>query len=222
MGHTKARRLTVALLALVMAFAMIIPVSAATKSPGGGGDQPVVAPAATAAIAGSYVKTSDKTIKVYYTTKNAVKYKIAYRKAGASKWTYKTVTSKPYTINVPTNGLYEFTVAGINKDGKTGKYTTVKRRYVESTNVTLTGKSKAIRVKADRVSGARGYQIRYSTSKDMKNYKKVNVKTTKALDRTISGLTKGKTYYVQVRPYKYYNGHYYLGIAKSTKKVVVK
>ncbi len=60
---------------------------------------------------------------------------------------------------------------------------------------------KKITVKlSKKVSGASGYEVEYSTSSAFKsNVKKVKMKSTSC---TLSGLTKGKKYYVRVRAYK--------------------
>ncbi|MCD8014223.1 MAG: leucine-rich repeat protein [Lachnospiraceae bacterium] len=58
---------------------------------------------------------------------------------------------------------------------------------------------KKMTVKLKKVSGAAGYQICYSTKKNMSSSKK---KAVTSLSKTISGLKRGKTYYVQVRAYK--------------------
>ena len=59
---------------------------------------------------------------------------------------------------------------------------------------------KKITVKlSKKVSGASGYEVEYSTSSAFKsNVKKVKMKSS----CTLSGLTKGKKYYVRVRAYK--------------------
>lgn len=60
-------------------------------------------------------------------------------------------------------------------------------------------KSKQMIVKISRVSGAKGYQIMYSTNQKFKSYK---TETTTSLSKTIKGLKRGRTYYVKVRAYK--------------------
>lgn len=63
-------------------------------------------------------------------------------------------------------------------------------------------KSKAagkITVKIKNAAGASGYEIRYSLKSSMSSSKKVKVSST---EKTISGLKKGKKYYVQVRMYQ--------------------
>ncbi|MCI8483806.1 MAG: hypothetical protein HFH41_05655 [Lachnospiraceae bacterium] len=75
------------------------------------------------------------------------------------------------------------------------KKVTVQKPSVSSlTN--LSGKK--LKVKIKKVSGAKGYQIRYSTNSKLKSAQKI---TTKSTTKTISKLKK-KTYYVQVRAYK--------------------
>ena len=61
-------------------------------------------------------------------------------------------------------------------------------------------KSKQIALKYKKVSGAKGYEISYSTDKKFK--KSVTKKTTSKTSYTIKNLKKGKTYYVRVRAYK--------------------
>ena len=51
----------------------------------------------------------------------------------------------------------------------------------------------------EKVSGADGYQIQYSTKSNMKSAKTV---TSSKTTTTISKLSKGKKYYVRVKAYK--------------------
>ena len=60
-------------------------------------------------------------------------------------------------------------------------------------------KTRKVTVKIKKVSGASGYQIRYSLKSNMKSSKTA---TTTSLTKTLTNLKKGKTYYVQVRAYK--------------------
>ena len=82
-------------------------------------------------------------------------------------------------------------------------------------------KTKQLKATYTKVAGVTGYQVTYSTSS------KFTKKTTKSVNasgtsKTISKLTKGKTYYVKVRTYKtvgktkYYSGY------SAVKKVKVK
>ncbi len=63
-----------------------------------------------------------------------------------------------------------------------------------------------------------GYQLSYSTAKNMTGAKNVRVKGTGKLSRTVKGLKKGKTYYVRVRTYRTVNGkNYYSAWSKKVK-----
>lgn len=71
---------------------------------------------------------------------------------------------------------------------------------ISSTSITkITPKKKAFNVKYKKSGNATGYQIKYSTKKNMSNAKKV--KTTN-LSKTIKNLKSGKRYYVKVRSYR--------------------
>ena len=56
-----------------------------------------------------------------------------------------------------------------------------------------------ITVSFKKISGAKGYQITYSTNSKFKGSSSPN---TTSVKKTISKLKKGKTYYVKVRAYK--------------------
>ncbi len=211
----KFRKLAIIAIAIVTMFAMTIPAMAA-ESPTNGSSN-AVAKAKITSTDGSVKKA---TIVVNYSGDNAAKYRIAYRTEGG-KWTYKTVSSKSYTIKGKKKGLYEIRVAGISKDGKVGAYSKSTYRYINGAKVTVKGKKKAMKVKAKKVKGATGYYINYSKNKNMSKAKVKKVKTKKALNKTIKKLKKGK-YYVQVRPYKVKGGKTYVGIALNKKAVKVK
>lgn len=80
---------------------------------------------------------------------------------------------------------------------------------------------KTVRVKIKNVKTASGYQIRYSTKKNMSSAKKKNVSENAC---TINNLKKGKTYYVQVRMYQKdsVTGKTKYGAWSSTKSVKIK
>lgn len=75
-------------------------------------------------------------------------------------------------------------------------------RPVKVTQKTLTAGLSQVTVKWNKVAGAKGYQIRYSTSKSFSSYKYVYVKSSSTLSKTIKNLNKSKTYYFKVRAYK--------------------
>ena len=78
----------------------------------------------------------------------------------------------------------------------------------------------AILLKYKKVSGAKGYEISYSTDKKFK--KAVTKKNTAKTSYTISKLKKGKTYYVRIRAYKMDStGKKVYGKYSSVKKVKI-
>ena len=82
-------------------------------------------------------------------------------------------------------------------------------------------KGKKISVKCRKVKKADGYEIAYSTSKKIK--KSTPVVTSKKVKAVISGLKKGKTYYVRVRAYNLDSaGNRIWGAWTAAKKVTVK
>lgn len=82
-------------------------------------------------------------------------------------------------------------------------------------------KGKKVVLKLKKVSGATGYEVRYSTNKKFKKSVK-KVKTT-SLKVTLKKLKKGKKYYVKVRPYyKDSNGKYTYGKYSSVKKITIR
>ena len=57
-----------------------------------------------------------------------------------------------------------------------------------------------------------GYVIRFGLKQDMSDAKVITVQGAGTLQRVLSGVIQGKTYYVQVRTYKLENGvRYYSG-----------
>jgi ribosomal protein S19 len=116
--------------------------------------------------------------------KNATEYRVAKLKAGKNyKFAvlayFKTDSGKVYFSN----------------SKKT--VSTATEPAVTSVSLKLSGKTAV--VSWNKISGADGYQIYYSTSKNGK-YKKL--KSTSALSYKKSGLTSGKKYYFKVRAYK--------------------
>ncbi len=81
---------------------------------------------------------------------------------------------------------------------------------------------KKLTVSWKAVSGADGYQIRYSKKKSMKNSKTVTVNNGKKVTYTLSSLTRKKTYYVEVRAFRKENGKNVYGPYSSIKQKKVK
>lgn len=100
------------------------------------------------------------------------------------------------------------------------KITTVKKTSISKlSNV----KGKKAQVTYKKVSGAKGYEVQYSTNKKFKSgvkTKKVGSGTKKV---TLTKLTKNKKYYVRVRAYKYdEDGNKVYGAWSNAKNVKIK
>lgn len=94
-------------------------------------------------------------------------------------------------------------------------------------NVKLTNKKvRRLYISYSKVSGAKGYQIRYCTKKSMKGAKKLNTKALKGYFKKSGkkvSFKKGKTYYAQVRAYKTdSSGQKVYGKWSARKKVKIK
>lgn len=171
--------------------------------------------------------TKNKQMKISFkAVSGAVNYRIAYRKAGAKKWSLNWTSGKTtYTLkNLNSKGLYEFKFAAYKlKDGKweRGAWSKVSYRYFfKLTQNKPKSAKKAIKVSWKKDKSANGYYIFYSTKKSMSGQKKITVKDKNKTSYTIKKLTKGKKYYIRVRSYKVKNGKTYTGelsALKSTK-----
>ena len=123
------------------------------------------------------------------------------------KITLKKATRKGYTFG----GWYSdkkfkkkvTTIAKSSKKditlyAKWNKVTVKKASIKKVTNVS----GKKMKVTINKVSGAKGYRIMYSTDKKFKKGKNTITKIVKGTNTTISKLKKGKTYYVKACAYK--------------------
>lgn len=170
-------------------------------------------------------KTSARAMTVKWTMKwgkvnGAKNYKVAYRKVGSKKWTYKKTKKTQYVVKGhKMKGLYEYKVAAVSKKGSTWSNTS--RRYFNGVKATAKAGKGAIKVSWKKVKGASGYQIQVATNKKMKNAKKYVVSKS-ANTYKVKGLKSGKKYYVKVRPLKNYKGKTYKGILCKPKAVTVK
>ena len=80
-------------------------------------------------------------------------------------------------------------------------------------------KGKKMKITLKKISGARGYQIRYCDNKKFQGYKTKNITKRKI---TIKKLTKKTTYYVKARAYKKVDGKKIYGAWSKIKKVKIK
>ena len=82
---------------------------------------------------------------------------------------------------------------------KTASRTRLSRPVIASIANSGAGK---MTVKWERNAKASGYQVQYSLRSDFGTFKTVTVNSATAAAKTISGLTKSKTYYVRVRSFQ--------------------
>ncbi len=123
-----------------------------------------------------------------------------------------------------TDSKFKNKITTISKDAKKDYTLYAKWAKVKVGKATLSSaknnKSKQILVKYKKVSGAKGYEISYSTDKNFK--KGVTAKTTDKTSYTIKKLKAKKTYYVRVRAYKVDSaGKKVYGKYSSVKKVKI-
>ena len=143
----------------------------------------------------------------------AAKYVVAYRKVGKG-WTTKTTTKTSYTIKgMKSRGLYEFKVASIGKNGEQSEWSAVSYRYFFGKNPTLRRGKGSVRVKWAKDKKATGYQVFYSTHKNMSGAKVITLNGKAKTSYKITGLKKGQRVYVKVRPLK--NG--YIGVLSRVR-----
>ncbi len=108
-------------------------------------------------------------------------------------------------------------------DGK--KYTCTVTVVPKKQKITYAKSQKAgqVTLKWTKNSAARGYQIRYSTDKSFKkNVKTVTISKNSTYRKTITGLSKGKTYYFQARSYSVSGETRFYGSYSATMKAKVK
>jgi len=156
--------------------------------------------------------------------------------SGGGKLTY--VSSNKKVVTISTAG--KVTIKGYGKATITikaaakGEYlaaskkitVTVNPKKVNLKSVTSPG-TKKIRITWVKDSTVTGYNCQISTSskfvtnKTHKTYQKI-YGTKASMPVNVSGLVKGKTYYVRVRAYKKLNGTTYNGTWSAVKKIKVK
>ena len=166
-----------------------------------------------------------------------VPYKITYKlnKGKNNSSNPSTYYGKKVTLKNPSRKGYAFAgwytdakfkkkITSISSSAKSDYILYAKWTKVKVAKASLTSaknsKSKQILLKYKKVSGAKGYEISYSTDKKFK--KAVTKKNTAKTSYTISKLKKGKIYYVRIRAYKMDStGKKVYGKYSSMKKVKV-
>ena len=166
-----------------------------------------------------------------------VPYKITYKlnKGKNNASNPSTYYGKKVTLKNPSRKGYAFAgwytdakfkkkITSISSSAKSDYILYAKWTKVKVAKASLTSaknsKSKQILLKYKKVSGAKGYEISYSTDKKFK--KAVTKKNTAKTSYTISKLKKGKIYYVRIRAYKMDStGKKVYGKYSSVKKVKI-
>ena len=159
------------------------------------------------------LKVSDKTtskIKLTWTKHEGVTgYKVYSYNSSKKKWEYVGKTDKTtYTIaKLKSSTKYEYRVRAYkNIDG-----TQYFGSYATSVKTATAPKTPSVKVKAgdkkvtftwNKVSGASGYRIYMSTSKNGKYERIKTISNNKTFKYTKSGLKANKKYYFKVRAYK--------------------
>ena len=142
------------------------------------------------------------TTRLYGTDKN-VKYN------NGTKYTYKVVASESKTSSLADSSVF-----------RTG--TGYRLMPVGIKSLTNSGAGK-MTVTCDKNAKSSGYVVRFGLKSDMSDAKVITVKGANTTSRTFTGLTKGKTYYVQVRTYKLEDGvRYYSGYCTTKTLKIVK
>lgn len=160
------------------------------------------------------VRSNDLTC-VYAACQVTVQYQVTYKLNGGKnhKSNPTSYYGRTVTLKNPTRKGYAF--EGWYKDSKYrkrvktissgdhtlyAKWKKVKIGRGEIKQLKQTSKTK-LKVSQKKVSGAKGYQITYSTSKKFTK-KTTKHKNASGTSKTLTKLKKGKTYYVKTRAYK--------------------
>lgn len=134
-----------------------------------------------------------------------------------------TVPETP-TTDTPTTGTDNAPVTNTGNDTGTDngnaapQKVTVKKVNISS--IKNTGKGK-IKVKWLLKEPCSGSQVQYALNKNFTSGKRTKNAGSTAESLTITGLKKGKTYYVRVRTYKTVGGRKYYGAWSTVKKVKI-
>jgi hypothetical protein len=137
-------------------------------------------------------------------------------------------TCKDGKITFPKNFVGKVTVTA--KAAASDNYLAASKTITITVNPTSTklssvsnAKGKKMTVKWKKNSLCSGYRIQYSTSKSFSSSKTKTVSKKSTTSTKISGLQKGKTYYVRIQTYKTVNGKkYYSGWSSASKVKISK
>lgn len=173
-------------------------------------------------------------------TSSGIKVKWSKVSKAAGYYVYRKTSSGSYKkiATIKKNSTTSYTDKAVkSKNGTTYTYKVVpysgstKGSFVSKTTVRLTGtsvssanntSSKTMTVKWSKKSGVTGYQVQYATNSDFTKGKVTkSVSGASTVSKKLTGLTKGKAYYVRVRIYKTVDGKKYYSAWSSGKKVKI-
>lgn len=149
---------------------------------------------------------------------------------GNGKLTYNSSNTSVATVSntgiVTVKGVGETTIS--ITAAATKNYTTITKKITVTVNPKGTSFYSAISKTAgkidlnwNKVSDITGYQIQYAKKADFSDKKIVTLKNATTVNTTLSKLSKGTTYYIQIRTYKKVNKTNYYSDWSSKKAVEV-
>lgn len=155
---------------------------------------------------------------------NAENYVVFRKASGTSVWKKLAATKNlRYEDRTVKNGnKYCYIIKPMARNSEAGY--NVKTWYFMSKMKKCSVKSTSrasLNVTYTRNTSATGYNIIYSTSRNLKGGKTCTVKNSKTVKNTIKGLKAGKKYYIKVRSYKKVGNNYYYGVWSDLRGVVV-
>ena len=81
--------------------------------------------------------------------------------------------------------------------------------------------SKAMKITWNKAPSATGYHIQYSTNSNMSGVKDIIVNNKDTLSKTVTGLIKGKTYYVRIQTFRKVSGKTYWSSWSKAKQIKI-
>ncbi len=181
-----------------------------------------VVPAATSSLTAANVSGGVKLTWKRVTGANG--YKI-YRGSKLIKTITSGATLTYTDTGAKTNGAkYTFKVVAKAATGDSKLSKSVTTYFVSRPAISSLSNATAGRLTAKWAKNAKasGYQIQYSTSSKFTSKKTVTVAGAAKVSKVLTGLTKGKTYYVRMRTYKKVGTKNYYSAYSASKKAKVK
>ncbi len=157
-------------------------------------------------------------------------YYVYRREESETSWTMlhdiKAGEALSYTDKAAKNRYtYQYTVRAYVDADRSAYHTAglVLRRVTSPTLKSVRNSSRrAMMVRWSRVSYVTGYQVQYARSSDFEQTTTITISDKEKLNQKVTGLSKGRTYYVRVRAYKTQSGKktYSAWSAKDRVKIV--